>query len=66
MASPRVELLEESVDQNEESHFRFIVDLNSIKDITIDPGLYNVDDTCFALVLVTLMPVFPRGDWNVG
>ncbi|KAL9099212.1 MAG: hypothetical protein Q9163_005255 [Psora crenata] len=66
MASARLEMLAASIDENDESHFRFLVDHRSFKYITIDVGLYDVDDMAFAPVLLTLLPVFPPGDWNVG
>lgn len=66
MASPKVEMLQASINENEESHFRFIDDQNSIKYITISAGLYNVDDMAFAPVLLPRLLVFPLGDWNVG
>jgi len=62
MASPKVEMLQASIDENDESYFRFLVDHNSIKYITIDFGLYTVDDMAFAPVLLPRLPVFPLGD----
>ena len=66
MASPKVELLEAYIDENEESYFRFIVDHSSIKYVTIDVGLYNADDMAFAPVLLPRLPVFPLDNWNVS
>ena len=66
IASPEVEMLEASIDETEESYFRFKVDHFSIKYVTIDFGLYSTGDMAFAPVLLTLLPAFPPGDWNMG
>lgn len=50
----------------EESHFRFLVDEEHIKYVTIDPGLFPKDDLTFAPVLIPMLPPFPPGNWNEG
>lgn len=55
-----------SVDESEESHFRFLVDGKTVKYVTIVAGLYAVDDPCFAPTLLSLLPAFPDREWNDG
>jgi predicted Ser/Thr protein kinase len=43
-----------------------LVDGKHFKYITIDPGIYEVDDLCFPPVLLEKLPPFPAGDWNCG
>jgi len=61
-----VELLQASIDEHDESHFRFLVDKKFVKYVTIDAGLYSVEDICFAPALIPLLPAFPPSDWNDG
>ncbi|CAI7623183.1 unnamed protein product [Penicillium glandicola] len=63
---PKIELLQAEVDENNQSFFRLLVNGQSIKYVTIDPGLYSVDDMCFGPSLVSLLPTLPAGDWNDG
>lgn len=65
-AVPDFRLLEASVDEEAESEFRILVDGKFIKYLTIDPGLYDVDDMCFEPVFVTILPPLPSGDWNTA
>lgn len=44
-------LLQASVDLEDESEFRMLVDNQHVKYITIDGGLYDVEDMCFEPVL---------------
>ncbi|KAM3513260.1 hypothetical protein MY11210_003126 [Beauveria gryllotalpidicola] len=59
-------LLQASVDLQDESEFRMLVDNQHVKYITIDGGLYSVDDMCFEPILTKILPPFPPGDWNMG
>lgn len=63
---PRIEFLEEEVNEDGQSFFRLLVDQRSIKYITIESGLYSVEDMCFGLILATILPDLPPGDWNDG
>ncbi|KAJ5503656.1 hypothetical protein N7463_006530 [Penicillium fimorum] len=62
----KVELLQAEVDKDHQSFFRLLVDGQSIKYVTIDPGFYSGDDMCFGPSLVSLLPTLPAGDWNDG
>lgn len=64
--SPNIQLLQASVDAEDESYFRILIDDKFIKYITIEPGLYDTDDLCFGPSFVSLLPPLPPGDWNVG
>lgn len=59
-----VELLQAEADEEDQSFFRLLVGNRHIKYVTINPGLYNVEDMCFGPSLVTLLPKLPAGDWN--
>ena len=63
---PKIELLQAEVDENDESFFRLQVDSLFIKYITVEPGIYSVEDMCFGPSLVSVLPTFPTGDWNDG
>ncbi|KAF1916784.1 hypothetical protein BDU57DRAFT_587687 [Ampelomyces quisqualis] len=54
------------VDSEGQSEFRILVDRKFIKYLTIDPGLYDVSDMCFAPTLISMLPPLPPGDWNKG
>ncbi|OBT68697.1 hypothetical protein VE03_01821 [Pseudogymnoascus sp. 23342-1-I1] len=64
----KVEILNQDIDPdgNIPSYYRMLVDKKSFKYITIDPGIYEVDDLCFPPVLLELLPPFPSGNWNCG
>ncbi|KAK4210313.1 hypothetical protein QBC37DRAFT_350240 [Rhypophila decipiens] len=64
--SPNIQVLQASVDPEYESEFHILVDNKFVKYITIDAGLYDCDDMCFAPSLLSLMPPLPPGDWNKG
>ena len=66
MIIPEVDMLAASIDENDESQFRFLVNNTSFKYVTIEHGLYTIDDMCFAPVLLPQLPAFPPGDWNTG
>jgi len=63
---PKLVVLQASVDPDEESEFRVLVDNMFVKYITIDAGLYDCDDMCFGPSLISLLPPLPPGDWNQG
>lgn len=62
----KIELLQAEVDEHDESYFRLLVDDVSIKYLTIETGIFSVEDMCFGPVLATILPEFPTGDWNDG
>ncbi|GFN16002.1 hypothetical protein ABZX51_002724 [Aspergillus tubingensis] len=62
----QIELLQAEVDENDQSFFRLLVNGQSIKYITVEPGIYSTEDMCFAPSLVSMLPDFPLGDWNEG
>ena len=69
--SPKIELLQAEVDDatNAEaasSYFRILVENQTIKYLTISPGLYSEDDLCFGPALASLLPDLPADDWNDG
>ena len=59
------QLLQASVDEANESDFRILVN-DSVKYITIDYGLYEMNDMCFGPALIPLLPPFPQGDWKTA
>lgn len=64
IAASNVQVLQASVDPDDVSDFRILVDGRFVKYITIDAGLYSLDDMCFGPSLVSLLPPLPSGDWN--
>ncbi|KZF24244.1 hypothetical protein L228DRAFT_237191 [Xylona heveae TC161] len=79
-SQPKIELLQCEVDMDDDvSYFRLLVESESeskvskttestkcIKYLTIDPGLFSIEDMCFGPSLVSLLPPFPPGNWNDG
>ncbi|EKG09572.1 Lipopolysaccharide kinase [Macrophomina phaseolina MS6] len=63
---PDVQLLQASVDPNDTSELRILVEGRFVKYLTIGPGTYDADDMCFGPSLVALLPPLPSGDWNEG
>ncbi|KAF5127400.1 hypothetical protein E5D57_008330 [Metarhizium anisopliae] len=63
---PNLQLLQASVDPDDESEFRLLVNNSLVKYITIDAGIFSQDDMCFEPSLVSLLPPLPPGDWNQG
>ncbi len=63
-----IKVLQVSVDplDEDESHFRILVDGKFVKYLTIDAKLYSVDDMCFEPSLISILPPLPPGDWNTG
>ncbi len=54
------------VDDKEDGEYRFLVDGQHVKYVTVAPGVLPKDDRTFAPVLIPLLPPFPLGDWNEG
>lgn len=65
-AVPDIQVLQASVDSEDQSEFRILVDRKFVKYLTIDPGLYDVGDMCFGPSLISMLPPLPPGDWNEG
>lgn len=61
-----VKIHELSVDPHDDSYYRLLVNGEHFKYITIQPGLYAVDDMSWPTKLVPQLPPFPPGDWNLG
>lgn len=51
---------------NSQSDFRFLVDDQFFKYVTIDAGLYDPDVMVFEPELLSVLPPFPSGDWNTA
>ncbi|KFY30871.1 hypothetical protein V494_08038 [Pseudogymnoascus sp. VKM F-4513 (FW-928)] len=68
MQPTNIEILNQYIDPDgaTPSYYRMLVDKRHIKYITIDAGIYEVDDLCFPPVLLEMLPPFPAGDWNCG
>ncbi|PYH74393.1 alpha-galactosidase A precursor [Aspergillus vadensis CBS 113365] len=62
----QIELLQAEVDENDQSFFRLLVNGQSIKYITVEPGIYSTEEMCFGPSLISILPDFPSGDWNEG
>ncbi|KIL88879.1 alpha-galactosidase a precursor [Fusarium avenaceum] len=63
---PELQLLQASIDADGESEFRILVDKRFIKYLTIDAGLFEIDEMAFGPTLFSLLPEFPDKDWNKG
>lgn len=61
---PKIQMLQASSDENDESYFRFLINHKFVRYITIGAGLYTIDDMWFAPALLPLLPAFHAGDWN--
>ncbi|KAJ5708369.1 alpha-galactosidase A precursor [Penicillium malachiteum] len=59
---PKIELLQAEVDCGDDQSFFRLIDDQSIKYLTIDPGIYSPEHMCFGPSLASLLP----GDWNDG
>jgi len=68
MYPTQLEILNQEIDPEGQtpSHYRILVSEKHFKYVTIDPGIYEVDDLCFPPALVEKLPSFPEGDWNCG
>jgi hypothetical protein len=68
ITNTNLQLLAALVDSKDEedSEYRFLVDEQHVKYVTVDPGVLPKDDRTFAPVLIALLPLFPPGDWNEG
>jgi hypothetical protein len=61
---PDFQLRQASVDPDDQSEFRILVDRKFVKYLIIDPGLYDVDDMCFGPSSISIIPPLLSGDWN--
>lgn len=63
-----VQVLQANVDLGDESHFRILVGGKFTKYITVDTGLYNLDDMCFAPSLIPLCHLshLATGMWDTS
>jgi predicted Ser/Thr protein kinase len=61
-----LQLLQASVDPEDDSYLRFLIDGRNVKYITIAPGVFAADDMCFGPSIARLLPAIPTGDWNFG
>ncbi|CBX92668.1 hypothetical protein LEMA_P053740.1 [Plenodomus lingam JN3] len=52
-----------TVDPDGDSEFRILVDNISVKYITIDAGIFGLDEICFSPLLISLLPPLPPGKW---
>lgn len=62
----RIEILNLEADPDGVSDYRMLVDGKSFKYVTIDCGMFSIDDMCFPPVFIPQLPTFPEGDWNEG
>jgi serine/threonine protein kinase len=65
-ASQTSRLLQASVDEDDDSYLRFLVNGKSIRYVIVAAGLYSTEDLCFGPTITSLLPTFPPGDWNHG
>jgi hypothetical protein len=49
-----------------ESYYRVLVDSKYFKYISIDSGVYDVEDLTFPQALLSKLPNLPPGEWNLG
>ncbi|KAF4628659.1 hypothetical protein G7Y89_g9488 [Cudoniella acicularis] len=68
MQPTTIEILNQEVDPDGDtpSYYRMLVNKKDFKYITIDPGIYEVDDLCFPASLLEKLPPLPSGNWNCG
>jgi len=53
-------------DTGSESYYRVLVDGKYFKYISIDSGVYDVEDLTFPQALLPKLPNLPPGEWNLG
>ena len=62
-----LEILHLSVDDTGlESYYRVLVDGKYFKFVSIDSGVYDVEDLTFPKALLSKLPQLPPGEWNLG
>ncbi|KAK3641220.1 hypothetical protein LTR56_011460 [Elasticomyces elasticus] len=61
---PATRTLQASVDDEDDSHFRILVNGDTIRYLTVASGVYTAQDMCFSPTFMSLLPSFPPGDWN--
>lgn len=68
LITPIIEILNQDIDPEGDtpSYYRVLVDRKHFKYITIDAGIYEVDDLRFPPALLEKLPSFPPRDWNSG
>lgn len=67
MFVPDIQLLHANMDLGDnQSESRIFFDGKFVRYLTIDAGIYDVDDMCFAPSLISMLPLLPTGDWNKG
>lgn len=49
-----------------ESYYRVLVDGQYFKYLSVDSGIYNIEDMTWPQVLIPLLPPLPPGEWNLG
>lgn len=49
-----------------ESYYRILVDGKYFKYISIDAGVYDIEDLTFPQALLSKLPNLPSGEWNLG
>ena len=60
-----IRLLQCSVDPDDESCFRVLVN-REVKYLYIAPNTYSSEDMCFEPSLIAILPSLPPGNWNTG
>jgi hypothetical protein len=61
---PDLQLLQASINADNESGFRILVDKRFVKYLTIDAGIFELDEMTSGPTLFSLLPQFPAKDWN--
>jgi hypothetical protein len=59
-----IRVLQASVDPEGDSEFKILIDNTYVRYITIDAGLYSVDEMCSGPPLVALLPPLPPSRWK--
>lgn len=59
-----IQVLQASVDPEGDSDFRILVNNESVKYITIESGLFGLEEMCFGPSLISLLPPLPSSEWN--
>jgi hypothetical protein len=57
---PEIRLLQACADPENERDQKFV------KYLTIDAGLFDIEDMCFGPTLISLLPFMPKGDWKIA
>ncbi|KAH0846498.1 hypothetical protein AYO21_10149 [Fonsecaea monophora] len=62
----RIQILNLEVDPEDVSDYRILIDGKSFKYVTIDAGVYELEDMTWDRLIVPRLPPMPPGDWNTG